>query len=461
MLPPKTRSPEIDATVRLSESKPLLKRRVSFLVLGALALVARPSGAQTPAAPLETPAAAPAAPAPGPEAAPASPAPAEAPPAEGAVPTAEEPAPAAEPALPPPNQEDVPPPEKQADVEPPNPAVALPPIQVGAWLRVGGRIQGSNPEKLNDGSLDAVYGELHVGGKLHDKVSVTLNLNTRALAGTANLMDGIIAFDFTDAVHLWAGQLLVPVDRSNAAGPFFMIPWYYPGFLTVGDTTVVMAPREGPNGRNRGAVLWGEFFGGKLKYLAGGFDNGDKTTTPLWSGRLVAAIIGEEPGFWGNSSYFGEKDVLAIGAGEQYQKDGSVGAPPAAGGPAPTDDYSEFNADILAEFRYGGGGWVTAEGAYYRFEGDYEAVKDAYYVLGAIATPPVGPGNIQPMVRYQAGTGENDLKVSQLDASVAYVVKGPALRVTAGYTRTNLGEGPEGEDIIGNAVHIGGQAIFF
>ena len=37
-----------------------------------------------------------------------------------------------------------------------------------------------------------------------------------------------------DEFHLWAGHLLVPVDRANASGPFFMIPWNYPGFLTVG-----------------------------------------------------------------------------------------------------------------------------------------------------------------------------------------------------------------------------------
>ncbi len=340
------------------------------------------------------------------------------------------------------------------------PEVTFPPITVGAWVRAGARFQGRKPEKLNDGRMDGVYAELHTGGQIHDKVSVTLNFNTRGLAQSAGLMDGIIAFDFMDELHLWAGQLLVPVDRSNASGPFFMIPWYYPGFLTVGDTTVVTAPKEGPQGRNTGAVLWGNFMGGKVKYLAGAFDNGDGSTRPLISGRLTASIVGEEPGFWGNGSFFGDKDVLTIGAGMQYQEEGSVGVAP-EGGVAPVDDYGEFNVDLLAEFRYDGGGWVTLEGAYHRFNGDNEAIKNAGFVLAAIATPKVGIGHIQPMVRYQFGSGDDDYKVSQIDASLAYLVKGPGLRVTAGYQRTDLGEDAAGDELIGNSLHLGAQAIFF
>jgi hypothetical protein len=332
---------------------------------------------------------------------------------------------------------------------------------VGAWVRAGARFQGSNPEKLNDGSMDSVYTELHLGGKVHDKVSVTLNFNARGLAKTAGLMDGIVAFDFTEEFHVWVGQLLVPVDRANSAGPFFMIPWYYPGFLTVGSQTVVTAPKEGPQGRNTGAVVWGQGLGGKVKYLVGAFDNGDGATTPLFSGRLMASLIGEEPGFWGNASYFGEKDVLTIGGGMQYQKNGSIGADPGDGTAPPNDDYGELNVDLLAEFKFGGGGWVTAEAAYHKFNGDYDAVNHAGFVLGAIATPKVGPGNIQPMVRYQWGKGDDGLDVKQIDASVGYLIKGPALRVTAGYQRTDLGEDAAGEDVIGNSAHVGAQAIFF
>src|SRR3954471_4889583 len=108
----------------------------------------------------------------------------------------------------------------------------LPPIDVGAWLRVGGKFQGQDPKKVNDWQMDQAYVELHAGGKITKTVGVTLNLNanmagyamTGANTGVA-IEDAIISFDFMDEFHLWAGHLLVPVDRANAAGPFFMIPW--------------------------------------------------------------------------------------------------------------------------------------------------------------------------------------------------------------------------------------------
>jgi hypothetical protein len=333
----------------------------------------------------------------------------------------------------------------------------LPPIDVGAWVRVGGRIQGrADPSKLNDQQMDTVYGELHAGGKIHKNVGVTLNLNASALGGKAGIMDAIISFDFADPIHLWAGQLLVPVDRSNFSGPFFMIPWNYPGFLTVGPTTVVMAPIEGPAGRNTGAVVWGDFGEGAFKYFAGAFDGGDVNKDPLISGRLNLALIGKEPGLWGNSSYFGEKNVVAIGMGAQYMKNGSTApaATPPAVTPAP-DDYSEVNADVLAEFKVGEGGWVTGEAAYYHFGGANAGIKDSMYILGAYATPTVGFGNLQPMVRYQMGKGDNQT-VWNLDAYIGYLIKGPALRATFGVQHVDLDN-----NLVGNAVQIGAQAIFF
>src|SRR5206468_2368573 len=109
-------------------------------------------------------------------------------------------------------------------------------------------------------------------------------------------------------------------------------------------------------------------------YQAGVFDNGDATTSPLFSGRLNLDVIGKEPGYFGNATYFGAQDILSVAVGAQYQKNGSVGQAPAAGGPAPKANYSEVNGDALAEFKLGeSGGWVTGEAAVYHFAGDNEA----------------------------------------------------------------------------------------
>ena len=170
-------------------------------------------------------------------------------------------------------------------------------------------------------------------------------------------MDAIVAFDPMDEFHMWAGRLLVPVDRANASGPFFMMPWNYPGFLTVGTKTLVAAPAKGRPDDN-GAVVWGDIAAGKLTYLAGVFDNADITKSPLFSGRVRLALWDPEPGFWGNASYFGDKDLLSFGLGAQSMAHGSTNA-------IGDKDWAEINFDALVEKKLGGGSFVTGEGAYY------------------------------------------------------------------------------------------------
>ena len=40
-------------------------------------------------------------------------------------------------------------------------------------------------------------------------------------------------------------------------------------------------------------------------------DLDDPEVSPLYSGRLQLALIGKEPGFYGSSTYYGGKNVLA------------------------------------------------------------------------------------------------------------------------------------------------------
>jgi hypothetical protein len=408
----------------------------------------------------------------------ATPALAETPPAEAAPAAPAEAAPATPPPPPP-----VPAPSAVAtEAKPPTATEAmpatrpdvLPPIDVGAWLRAGSKFQGaSDPSKVNDWHMDQALIELHAGGKVHKNVAVTLNLvsNMQSLFNQPGndateggsyvaIEDAIIQFDFMDEFHLWGGHLLVPVDRSNASGPFFMIPWNYPGFFAG-----VAAPLEGPSGRNNGAVIWGDIAGGKFSYFAGAFDNANVASSPLFSGRLRLALWDPEPGFWGNGSYFGDKNMLSINVGGQFQKHGSANA-------AGDKDWSDINADVLLEKKLPGGGFVTGEGAYYHYGVQDGGISDTFYVLAAYATPTIGVGNLQPMVRYQweKTKGPGSVKPWNIDVGLSYLIKGPALRVIATYSHTNLTSafGPNigtmaAPDVItsGNSVQLGAQAIFF
>jgi hypothetical protein len=392
-----------------------------------------------------------------------------------ADPPAAEPAPAAaapvaDPATPPPAPPPaVPAPAVKTEAKPPTDSDAmaatrpdvLPPIDVGAWSRVGGIFQGSNPSKMNDWHMDNAYVELHAGGKITKKVGVTLNLNSNITNFSTSLVaieDAIISFDLADEFHVWAGHLLVPVDRANASGPFFMIPWNYPGFFAG-----VSAPLEGPSGRNNGAVVWGDLMGGKFTYLAGAFDNGNVGSSPLYSAHLRLDLLDPEGGFWGNGSFFGDKDILAIDVGGQYEKHGSA-AKDMMGAITTDKDWTDINVGALLEKKIPGGGWVTGEGAYYHYNVLDGGISDTFYILGAYASPAVGGGNIQPMVRYQweKVKGPMGTKPWNLDIGLSYLIKGPALRLLATYSHTDLTSVfAVGGETSSNSIQLGAQAIFF
>jgi hypothetical protein len=232
-----------------------------------------------------------------------------------------------------------------------------------------------------------------------------------------------------------------------------MIPWNYPGFFAG-----VAAPLEGPFGRNNGAVVWGDIAGGKFSYFAGAFDNANVATSPLFSGKLRLALWDPEPGFWGNGSYFGDKDMLSIDVGAQFMKHGSATM-------AGDKDWADINADVLVEKKLGGGSFVTGEAAYYHYSVQDGNISDTAYVLAAYATPTIGVGSLQPMARFQWEKVQGPMTFNpwNLDIGLAYLVKGPALRAIATYRHTDLTTAFATMSGVtsANSIQLGAQAIFF
>jgi hypothetical protein len=433
-----------------------VQARSSRCTVGLIALAAlfasAPALAQAPAAPAPVPgAAAPATSGASPAAAPAT----EGPAAEPApAPTPE----AAAPAVP------APPP-----APPLPPASEFPPIAVGIWTRLSLAAQGQDdPEKLDDVRFDTQFVELNFSGQIHKNVKMATNIYANGLSdefgtsGGFHVLDAWVGFDVVDELHLSVGQLLIPIDRANKSGPFFMIPWNYPGIFQVGPTLVAVTPYEGTRGRSLGGILWGDIGKGFFKYYLGAFVP-SLDVSPLYSGRLSAALIGKETGFGQRGSYYGEQTIVSVSVGGQFQKDGSVGTAPAGGGAAPTSDASELNADLLAEFKLGSNGaFVSGDAAYYHYEGDFAPAKDQVSVMAAYTTAMIGLGQIQPMVRYQFATGDNNRTEAALDAQLGYVMRQQRLRVIANYQLTKLqNQTPGAGDLTGNKVQLAVQAMFY
>jgi hypothetical protein len=403
------------------------------------------------------------------QAAPTDPAPAGVAPPPTTVAPEPAPAPAPEPLPPPvvaaPAPEPIapPPPVMTEEVAPP-PApedASKKPIAINAWGRVGTRLQGlKDPKKLDHLAMDGDL-ELHFDGQATNEIGITGNLaavwptSSGDTTGAVSMLDLILRFDITDPFHVWVGRMLVPSDRANFSGTWFEAPWYYPGTWIPG---AFVGPREGPYGRNDGATIWGQVEGGLFKYYVSAFelDNGGK---PLWSGRLNLSVINPEPGYYHSSTYYGGKDLLAIGVGAQFKKDGSALIPPAtAAMPMPTatavDDYALFNADVLFEKNLKDSGVLDLEGAIYKYFGDYETFKFSWLALASWMTPEkVGPGKIQPLVRFQQAKPQSGDASNSLEAQIGYVIADYGARLALGYQYTKTGS------VKGNALYLGAQVL--
>ena len=123
---------------------------------------------------------------------------------------------------------------------PPAPEPAGDPKQIdsGFALRVGGRVQGATATSrgsLNDFGLDEIYAEARFSVALSLTPLFAWQFNLNAIydslggTGSAGIMDVIVKFEPIQEFHLWAGRMLVPSDRSNFSGPWFMSPWKYTG----------------------------------------------------------------------------------------------------------------------------------------------------------------------------------------------------------------------------------------
>jgi len=358
-------------------------------------------------------------------------------------------------------------------------------ITTGFGIRYGMQLQ--NPrygKEMNTLSVDEIYAEPRFSGQVLGFVGWTANLavmgNTASTAigkgaavpppmgapviFEARAMDLIAQLDFMDEFHVWGGRMLTPSDRSNFSGPWFISAWDYPGVYNIpgrGGSFAYIGPRGTEEiGREVGTTVWGDIGKGKFKYYAAILDLDDAPqNTPLYSARLGYAILGNEPGFYGSSTYYGGQDIVALGVAAQYQARFAPAGLPANKGP---DDLAEINADLLAEFKVGDGGAVTGEGAYYHVDSGKSAgvmpFDDAWFLLASYLTPLMGPGKIQPLFRYQGYTDKytgGKTNGTIIEGYVNYVLKDYFAKLCLGVQHTEVKSG--GVKAYGNALQFGFQ----
>jgi hypothetical protein len=336
------------------------------------------------------------------------------------------------------------------------------------WAKVGAAVKGSfNSQTYPSPGIGGNYftvnnarlltsGQVtkYMGFELNADVNLAQSLSaaTVAVPSSYNLLDAIVKLETGDLFNIWAGQFLPPSDRSNIDGPFFINGWDFP---FVANYPAVF------QGRQIGAAYWGQWAGGQVKWSVGAFNGtGANLQSPFtnppdsppgpnnnlqFDARVTINFLDPEPGYYHQSSYFGQKDIFAVGFALQSQKN-AVGT---AANPA---NFLGLSMDVLFEKKLASNGVVTVEGALYRYNDQDLATSsrqgDSGFVYLGYLLPyvfDIGPisGRWRPFSRYQQYNRDflapsAGLYSQGVDAGVEYVMNGPNARVMALWSERNV-----------------------
>jgi hypothetical protein len=293
--------------------------------------------------------------------------------------------------------------------------------------------------------------------------------NAGSLGANAQLLDVIARFEFLPEFNIYAGRMIVVADRFTPSGPWGMDEYFYPGIMVAGQPQPAALMKSGLTGRDLGVNAWGALLGGTIKYYLGAYEFSDPSLSPLFSGRLQLSLLTPEPGFYQRTTYYGYKDLVAIGIGGQYQKNGSAGAvanpmagmgmPPMAATIPAFDNYSYATADLVIDKKLGDAGTVSFVGSGSLFDGDYQPWKSHFQAgIGYLIPGVVGIGKLRPSIRYQGAKANGvDSLSSVIDAQIGYVIMPWFARVALGYrwSSTTLASLNKGATTKGNMIYLG------
>lgn len=374
---------------------------------------------------------------------------------------------------------------------PPQFPPAIPSLDYGARFRTGLIFQDPDNPK----SLKKAYGlvdlDIYFAGQLTRMVKWQAGITTTIpqaagsplAAPPIQLLDVIGKFEPVPEFGIWMGRMIHVVDRWTPSGPWGMDEFIYPGRYQTTATaanptgTLFAGPKTGTNGRDWGVAIWGSLFGGHAKYFLQAMQLQDPRIPPIYNGRIQVSLLSPEPGFFHRTTYYGTRDLLAIGIGGQIQSRGvltrapvapmPMAMPPVPGTAARFDTWKNLNADIIFEKVLGDAGTLSINGGVGLYDGgsgspfglpggrlfNHTFLASVGYLLPGV----VGIGKLRPSVRYQ----QSQLRIGDADASrvidvqLGYVVMGWWARLALGYRYSSTDTSPTADPVEGHAVFIG------
>ncbi|HEX5430735.1 MAG TPA: hypothetical protein VFW83_02115 [Bryobacteraceae bacterium] len=269
---------------------------------------------------------------------------------------------------------------------------------------------------------------LYVSGPVFGDIKFMFNTDYTSSTSTVNVLDAVARIEVSPQFNIWAGRFLAPSDRADLYGPFYAHEWNvysdgiqdgYPGIY---------------QGRDNGAAYWGTF-AKKIKVSVGAFDGASADGNPklIGAGRVQIDFWDPEDGYYLNGTYYGDKNILAIGGATQVQ-----------GG------HTATTADFLLERKLPNRGSFSIESEYSNYNrlGGYDprfAKSQGAYILGSYLFPKqVGMGNFEILGKYakaeftQGALPSYNQKTSEVNLN--YVMKEFNARVTAFYQNVRFNQ---------------------
>jgi len=258
----------------------------------------------------------------------------------------------------------------------------LPSVKVGAGLQTS--FAHTEPDAgISTDQFLLNSARLYLSGAATEKIKFMFNTEYDGANNKIGVLDAVARFEASPKFNIWAGRLLPPSDRSNLYGPYYAHHW-----ATFTDGIQNGHPFISA-GRDNGMVYWGDF--GKVKVSGGGFDGATATGNPkvIGAARVQIDFWDKEEGYYLNGTYYGGKNLLAIGGAIQGQ----------SGNTATTVDF-------LLERKLPGGGVVSIESEYANYDklGGYDSRysnSEGAYILGSYLFPQlVGMGRFEVLGKY-------------------------------------------------------------
>jgi hypothetical protein len=251
--------------------------------------------------------------------------------------------------------------------------VDLGPVTVGAGLQTS-FVHTEPTAGTSTNQFEADHVRLYVSGSVTDTIKLMFNTDYDSATNKIGVLDAVAQISLAPEFNIWFGRFLPPSDRANLYGPFYSHEWaVFSDGVQDGYPFVFQ-------GRDNGVMYWGDFGKKvKVKVSAGAFDGGSATGSSrvIGAARVQIDFWDKEDGYYLNGTYYGDKNLLAIGGATQVQ-----------------DGRTATTVDFLMEKKLPNAGVISIESEYsdYNRLGGYEAAyakSQGEYGLGSYLFPKV------------------------------------------------------------------------